>query len=139
MDRNALIDILIHDEGLRLSPYRDSVGLLTIGVGHCLDRNPITRGAALYILNDDIDIALSQVDGYPWWDAVKNDPVRANVILSMAFNLGLATLRQFHQTLAAIADKRWADAAKGMRDSRWATQVGARAERLAKMMETGKA
>jgi lysozyme len=40
-------------------------------------------------------------------------------------------------TLAAIEAEDWATAATEMMDSRWAKQVGARAVRLAEMMEKG--
>ena len=52
----------------------------------------------------------------------------------MAFNLGETRLSQFKQTLTAINEGRYADAATGMRNSLWYKQVGARAERLATIM-----
>ena len=38
------------DEGIRLSAYRDSKGLLTIGIGHCLDTNPLSEEQISYNL-----------------------------------------------------------------------------------------
>jgi lysozyme len=55
----------------------------------------------------------------------------------MAFNLGVPGLLKFKRTLAAIRGKEYDRAAAMMLDSRWATQVGMRAERLSKMMATG--
>lgn len=71
-----------------------------------------------------------------------NDEPRAEVLLNMAFNLGVAGLLKFRNTLAildgAIAGKRsYADVAKGMLNSAWARQVKGRARQLAKQMETG--
>lgn len=137
MDREKLKEELIRDEGIRLKLYKDSVGLWTIGVGRCLDRVGISRGEALYLLDRDIDTVLSLVENEPWWASVADDDVRARVMLNMAFNMGIATLRKFTNTLEAVQEKRWSAAAAGMRASRWAQQVGARADRLAQMMETG--
>ena len=77
----------------------------------------------------DLDLALS------WWRGL--DDVRQRVLVNMAFNLGITRLLGFKNTLAAMQAGNYADAAKGMLDSKWATQVGARATRLAAMMRDG--
>jgi lysozyme len=58
-------------------------------------------------------------------------------LVNMAFNLGLEKLQGFHNTLLAIKQGRYNDAAAGMRNSLWAKQVGYRATALADMMERG--
>jgi lysozyme len=55
----------------------------------------------------------------------------------MSFNMGLPTLSKFTRTLQAIKNGRYSDAADEMLDSKWARQVGKRAERLSKQMRTG--
>ncbi len=65
------------------------------------------------------------------------DPIRQDVLANMCFNMGIGTLMTFHNTLAAMHDQRWEDAAEGMLASKWASQVGARADRLAEQMRTG--
>ena len=62
--------------------------------------------------------------------------VRKSVIVNMAFNMGYATLATFVNTLKAIEERRFMDAAGGMLASKWAGQVGARAQRLADSMKT---
>jgi lysozyme len=68
--------------------------------------------------------------------------LRQRALLNMAFNLGWnpqapGGLDDFKNTLRAMQDGHWTLAAAGMRASLWARQVGARAERLARMIETG--
>jgi lysozyme len=63
---------------------------------------------------------------------------RQEVLVNMAFNLGEASLSAFKNMLDAIAKADWQRAAAEMRNSKWARQVGSRAERLAKQMETGR-
>lgn len=65
------------------------------------------------------------------------DPIRQMVLIDMAFNLGINNLLQFKKTLQAIEQANYTEAAKEMLNSKWAIQVGKRALRLAKMMESG--
>lgn len=138
-DRAALIAELIRDEGERLSAYRDSVGLWTIGVGHLLGADArmqrISQAESRALLEADIDAAGRVLDGLVEdWDGL--DDIRQRVLLNMAFNLG-GRLGAFSRFLEAVHKRQWSRAAAEMLDSRWARQVGERAQRLASMMRTG--
>ena len=137
MDDVKLIAELVKDEGWRLKPYKCTAGKTTIGVGRNLDDVGISQSEAYTLLASDIARVKKECERQPWWLAVVDDPVRSRVMLNMCFNLGIRRLSGFKNTLDAVHDKRWRDAAAGMRASMWAKQVGARAERLAKMMESG--
>ena len=135
---NRLLDTLIKHEGLKLKPYHDTVGKLTIGIGRNLDDNGISKDEALTLLENDLkvcEIDAREVFGAQW---DKLNDVRQEVILNMLFNLGRPRFLGFKKCLAAIKDDRWADAAAEMQDSRWAVQVGNRAKELAAAMETDK-
>lgn len=137
MDRAALISQLFDDEGLRLKPYRDSVGKLTIGVGRNLDDVGLSQDEALYLLGNDIRRAYgSLIVALPW--VVKLNDARQNVLTNMAFNLGVDGLLGFKHTLNCVQREAWGDAADAMLQSKWARQVGARAVRLAQQMRSGK-
>jgi lysozyme len=132
----ALLDRLRESEGLRLKPYRDTVGVLTIGYGRNLDHVGISEGEANDLLMNDIRKVIWQLDDrIPWWKSL--DEVRQTVIADMAFNLGVAGLMKFKNTLKAVEEGRWEDASRGMLASLWAKQVKGRATRLASMMRTG--
>ena len=127
---------LVRHEGLRLKPYRDTVGKLTVGVGRNLDDVGISEAEALTLLAADVARAEAGLDArLPWWRTL--DPVRADVLVDMAFNLGIAGLCGFERTLGAVREGRWEDAAAGMAASAWARQVGGRATELARQMRTG--
>lgn len=129
--------MLIRHEGLRLKPYRDTKGKLTIGVGRNLDDVGITREEALLLLQNDLARVRQKVErAFPWFSSL--NPVRKNVVLNMVFNLGLPRFRGFTKTIAAITAKDWEEAAREMLESRWAKQVGRRAQELAAMMKEGK-
>lgn len=123
-------------EGLRLHPYRDSVGKLTIGVGRNLDDRGITEAEALAMLRTDLLEVEARLDAaLPWWRGL--DEARREVLVEMGFNLGVDGLLAFHDTLATVRQGRYAEAATHMLASRWAGQVGARAAELAALMRSG--
>lgn len=135
MNREELKKELIRDEGLRLKAYKDSVGVLTIGVGHSLEQ-PISEMAALAILEDDISTVEAGLDRtFPWWRDLSE--VRQRVVANMAFNLGIVRLMGFKRTIEAMQDGDFALAANEMLESKWSVQVGDRARRLATMMRNG--
>ena len=135
-DRQKLIQQLRRHEGERLKPYRCTAGKLTIGVGRNLDDRGITAEESAYLLNNDIDKAWSDLkERIPWMTGL-ND-VRQRVLLDMAFNLGIDGLMKFKNTLATIQLGQYDKASNMMLNTLWAKQVGARARRLAKMMQTG--
>ncbi|MBU9679699.1 glycoside hydrolase family protein [Burkholderia multivorans] len=134
-DRKQLIVELSRDEGRRLKPYVDTVGKTTIGVGRNLTDVGITDAECDLLLSNDIDRTVTWLDrNLSWWRQL--DAVRQRVIVNMAFNMG-GSLLTFTNTLAAMKRGDYAAAADGMLASKWATQVGARATRLAAMMRSG--
>jgi lysozyme len=147
MDMEKLEEELKRDEGLRLMPYRDTKGKLTIGVGRNLSDVGISEGEALIFLRNDIGDAIHALDKrLPWWREL--DPIRQRVLVNMCFNLGIEKLLGFKNTLDLIhtavcavtggaREALFASAARAMLASEWAKQVGDRAERLAFMMEHG--
>jgi lysozyme len=139
MDRKVLCDELIRDEGLRLISYQDSVGYWTIGVGHLLGERrrmtEVTLSEAMALLAVDIEKAEKLVYKYAPPASLGND-VRYRALVNMAFNLGNG-LAGFKNFLAAVRKSDWMTAGVAMMDSKWAAQVGARAVRLRKMIETG--
>lgn len=136
MDTAALREQLIRHEGLRLKPYTDTVGKLTIGIGRNLTDRGISREEAELLLDNDLASVVTALElAFSWWLSL--DDVRQRVLADMAFNLGVGGLLKFKNTLAAVKEGRWDDAADGMLASRWAAQVGARASRLSRMMRTG--
>lgn len=138
MNLDRLKQRLMTDEGIKQFPYKDTVGKLTIGIGRNLDDVGISQSEALYLLGNDIQRVSGQLDTkMPWWKQL--DDVRQEVLVNMAFNMGIAGLLTFKDTLKAIFERRFDDASELMLKSKWAGQVGHRAVVLAQMMETGHA
>lgn len=128
--------LLLH-EGIRLKPYRDTVGKWTVGVGRNLTDKGITKVEALIMLDGDIHEVTKDCRTYiECFDRL--DEVRQRVLLDMAFNMGIHGLLGFKTTLACVARGDYAEAADRMVESKWADQVGRRAHRLAAWMRSGK-
>lgn len=134
MDFEALKKQIVQDEGLVLKLYKDTKGIPTIGVGINLLVG-ITREEATYLMESRIKAIHKELDNFFWFKEL-NDK-RQNVIINMAYNLGVTGLLKFKNMIAAIQDKKWKQAAKEMLDSQWYKDVGKRAERLAEEMERG--
>ena len=136
VDRAAMTRQLRLHEGERLKPYRCTAGKLTIGIGRNLDDRGITREEAAMLLANDIAAEERELlRALPWVATL--DEVRQRVLLDMSFNMGLVGLLGFKRTLATIQAGEYQAAATMMLDSKWAKQVGQRAERLSRMMATG--
>ncbi|WP_165856748.1 glycoside hydrolase family protein [Marinobacter sp. JSM 1782161] len=135
MNRQLLRSQLERHEGLRLEPYKDTVGKLTIGYGRNIEDNGISRDEADFMLDNDIDSIESELRRLPAYNALCAS--RQTVIANMAFNMGVPTLLQFRKMWAAIDSMDWARAAAEMMDSRWARQVGNRAVELSEIMRSG--
>ncbi|WP_186267952.1 glycoside hydrolase family protein [Burkholderia gladioli] len=152
MNLSLLEAELRRDEGVRYMPYLDTATppKRTVGVGHNLDVSPLPAGwtfplsdaQVTQLLTRDISTTLAKLNSFlPWWSQM--DEVRQRVIANMCFNMGIGNastgkgLLGFKNTLAAMQRGSYSMAAAGMLNSKWATQVGARATRLARAMETG--
>lgn len=131
-----LIALIKKHEGVVLHPYVDSVGKLTIGVGRNIEDNGISMDEAEYLLKNDIDRCIWDMEKHlPWYkDLTEN---RQLVLLDMCFNLGIGKLLGFKNTLQSIKEGDYEEASKQMLQSKWATQVGQRAAELSNMMREG--
>lgn len=134
---------LAHDieseEGRRLTAYRDSVGVNTIGVGHTQNVKPgqtITDATADGMLAGDIQNCIHDLDrALPWWRSL--DDVRQDVMVQFCFQLGIGKLQQFTGTLSAVQRGDYALAGDRMLQSLWAKQTPQRARRMAMQMKSG--
>lgn len=132
----TILDQLKRDEGLRLTPYSDTVGKTTIGYGRNLDGEGITTEEANVLLLNDVERVTNELSkNLPW--SAQMDAVRAGVLQNMAFNMGIHALMAFKKFLTFCEAMSYTDASEEMLNSKWADQVGARAQRLSVQMRSG--
>lgn len=136
MNRDRLKKQLEIDEGKRAKMYQDTVGKWTAGVGRNLSDRAFSDDEIQLMLSNDIDLAVKDARQLvPGFDNL--DEVRQEILVNMAFNMGYAKLSGFKRFLAAVNGSEFAEASIEMLDSKWAQQVGDRAQRLSKAMRTG--
>lgn len=134
--RDKLISRLKVDEGFRDKPYKDSRGFLTIGYGWCLDREPMTMDEAEYVLNSKVSRKMIELaQAIPWITDL--DEPRQGVLYNMAYQMGVAGVLAFRQTLAMVRAGQYQEAAAEMLNSAWARQTPERAQRLSNQMKDG--
>lgn len=139
MDEADLLPLLrLHlrrDEGLRLKPYKDTVGKLTIGVGRNIEDRGISNEEADLMLENDIALHVKELHrSLPW---IQHKPVAVRLgLYNMAFNLGVPRLLGFTKMLERIDHDDYEGAAKEALDSKWAKQVGKRSERIAELFRS---
>lgn len=135
MNKRAL-DLLKRHEGKRNELYKCPAGKWTIGYGHNLEDNPLSDAAIEFILLEDMKMAESELDRvFPDWRELSEK--RQAVLIDMMHNLGAPSYLTFHKFWKALLEKDYEKAANEMLDSRWATQVGERAQTLSSLMRYG--
>ena len=151
IEMEEIINRLVLHEGLKLHTYKCPAGYLSIGVGRNLITNPLTKtekqvvgdlsqgityDMAMYLLRHDIKRVLEECRFcFKFWKHL--DAERKYALFDMCFNLGLARLLKFKKMLEALEIGDYKGAAKECLNSKYARDVGKRAERIAKTFETG--
>lgn len=152
ISKKTVQDRLIFNEGFKLEVYLCPSGKKTIGVGRCLETNPITdeeakvigtkkltkitREQAYYLLRNDIDKVVKQIENaFPWWSNLLPD--RQYVLIDMVFQMGLEKVKQFKKTLLYLSTGFYKQAGIELLDSNYARQTPSRAKRNAYALTVG--
>lgn len=122
IDRKRLVDQLQVHEGVRLRPYKDTVGKLTIGIGRNLTDKGLSASESVYLCNNDIDEALNEAAKYGFFDAL--DPIRQNACVELMFNLGADKFSGFRKFILAMTARDYNTAEQELLASAWTGQVG---------------
>lgn len=138
-------------EGFRAKPYFCSRGKRTIGIGRNLEAKPfteaerliiknpenITRQEAYFLLENDIKETISLLDNMVRCFA-KLDDERKYALIDMGFQMGVAGVCKFKNMLAAMDAGDFEKASIECLNSAYAKQTPERAERIARLIQTGK-
>jgi len=137
-------------EGRKNKIYKCTAGKRSIGVGHNIDAKGLPDDIEAFLddngyitdemidrlLDDDIADASADVKRlYPM--SYSFSEARRFALVDFLFNVGITTARTFTNTNKAINEERWDDAANGLLASKYARQVGKRAQTIARMLREG--
>ena len=139
MNIDQLRDTLKIDEGVKYEIYNDHLGYPTFGIGHLVVESdeehgkpvgtPVSEDRVNSVFEQDVAIMIDEAKKiFPNLNELPEEAQQ--VIVNMTFNMGRPRLSQFKKFIAGVNAGDWNKAAVEMMDSRWAKQVGARAERL---------
>ena len=134
-------------EGCVLEPYDDSLGKLTVGIGHLVQAHErkrfqlgvkITQEEADELFDIDLNRAAAGANELIIKNIGDHDDlpqVIQEVLVEMVFQLGKTGVKQFRNMWTSLKEKDWPMAAMHMKDSRWRKQTKKRCEHLSKMVE----
>jgi len=137
--------VLKEHEGVRFTPYNDSLGHCTVGVGHLLHKGSCTKEefSTLYSKSQiagylDRDLEVAYKDAVQWLGKESFDGLSAIwqvALVCMSFQLGANTMGQFVMTRQAIIDRDVAKVCSHIRKSRWHQQTPKRTEFICAILE----
>lgn len=133
MNIDTITSSLKRHEGYRARVYDDSLGIPTIGYGFAIKDLVLSESISALILKDKVSVLVSQVkDKFPW---LEHSPESVQeVVVEMCYQIGVTGVSNFKNTLRAMQEGRWSDAANGMLDSKWARQTPSRAKEMAEII-----
>lgn len=131
-----LLDSIKEHEGFSPTAYKDSRGFDTIGYGTRVTEIEVDEATAEAWLIREVEEKEARLKHVNGWHRM--DLFRRDIILEMAYQMGVGGVLRFRRMWDAIRDQDWDRAADEMLDSRWArTQTPRRAGRLALRMRAG--
>lgn len=141
-------------EGFRAAPYPDSKGLWTVGIGRCLETNPLAGSEWAYLLSTGLASFKITKAGADWlverqvneilrllhksfvWFEILS-PVRKDILVEMCYQIGSGFF-EFDDMFAALKKHDYASAAKHGLNSKWAKKDSpSRAREMMKRLESG--
>jgi len=122
-------------EGCRLTPYKDSLNITTVGYGRNLEAVPFSQDEVDLMFENDFERAWMGAMSFPEFDGL-ND-VRRGVVVEMTFQMGRKGVAGFRKFWAAVRREDWLSARHQLLSSRWAVQTPERAKELAEIFFNG--
>ena len=143
-DDKSVMAMIKKHEGVRNEPYKDSLGLWTVGVGHLIgDGKSLPPEWNRKFTDQEIDALFAKDYQHhkdmamktPGWDKA-NEKGQAGMI-DLAFNMGGAWYKKFKNAAAALAAGDFNKAADELTDSAWYKQVKGRAVTVTQLIREG--
>jgi lysozyme len=137
-------EMIKRHEGVRNKPYKDSLGLWTVGVGHLIGdgkslpdawNRTFTDQEVNDLYDKDFDHHQKAAASIPGYDKFNSGGQGA--LTDLTFNMGPSWIKRFPSTAKSIAKGDGIASAAGLTDSKWYGQVGSRAPEVVGLMASG--
>lgn len=133
---SELLQQIKEHEGLKLFPYKCPAGKLTIGYGHNLQDNGLSKSACEFILYDDIEEAKRNLRTIFGNDFFENLPKNKKIaLIDMMFNLGMVKFLTFKRFIFAVETQNWDNASYEIIHSRAYEQNTKRYKKLSEQIK----
>lgn len=143
MSEEDIKKMIIQHEGVRNRPYRDSLGLWTVGIGHLIGdgktlppswNREFSNEEVMALFENDYQKHKKQAESnVPGFN--KYDSIGKAAFIDLTFNMGPGWPRKFPNTSKRIEEGDTAGAARGLENSLWYKQVASRGPKIVDMVE----
>lgn len=145
MDIEKLRDQLKRDEGCVKAVYLDHLNIPSCAIGHMITEwdeeygkpvgTPISDDRVNELFDQDVQVTIDECKVL--FDDFDDLPEEAKqVIANLMFNMGRPRLSKFVKFREAVRNRDWVESGRQLKESRYYTQVTARADRLIKRLES---
>ena len=140
-----VMEMIKKHEGVRTRPYKDSLGLWTVGVGHLIGdgkslppewNREFTKEEVDALFLKDYEKHKQMAMKTPGWS--KANETGQAAMIDLAFNMGGNWYKKFPATSKALEDGDFEKAADNLKDSKWYQQVKSRGVTIVDMIRNGK-
>ena len=129
--------MIIRHEGIRDMPYKDSLGLWTVGVGHLIGdgktlppeyNRKFTQAEIMKMFDDDFEHHAKAAEKIPGYS--KANQGGQGALIDLTFNMGPSWYKKWPNFCKKLAAGDFKGAADELAGSKWAQQVKSRAQTI---------
>jgi lysozyme len=139
-----VMDMIVQHEGFKTKPYKDSLGLWTIGVGHLIGdgktlppewNREFTKEEVMTLFDKDYEHHKKLAEKLPGY-SLANEKGRA-ALIDLTFNMGPGWASTFKLGVQALLKGDFKEAANQFIDSKWFKQVKGRGVTITNLLRDG--
>lgn len=143
-DDKSIMEMIKKHEGVRTKPYKDSLGLWTVGVGHLIGdgktlppemNREFTMAEVDAMFIKDYKHHKEAAQKIPGYDKTNLNGKAA--LIDLTFNMGPTWFKKWPNFTKSASTGDGQGAASSLENSKWYTQVGNRARTIVSMMRSG--
>ena len=135
--------MIMRHEGVKTTPYKDSLGLWTVGVGHLIGdghtlppdwNRTFSMDEVMSLFDKDFEAHKKAAMQIPNFD--KLNPQGQGALIDITYNMGAVWWHKWKQFTAFMQSFNIEGAVQSLVDSKWYTQVGKRAQEVVNLLAT---
>ena len=145
MSEQDIKNMIVEHEGIRYTPYKDSLGLWTVGVGHLIGdgrslpsawNREFSHEEVMNLFDKDYEHHRQAAEKIPGFNNL--DSMGQGALTDLTFNMGPVWYRKWPRFSKAMEEGDTQLAALSLEQSKWYGQVGRRAPKIVSMVENAK-